>query len=157
MELTDESFLKDEYHFAMAGNGKRLANYFIDLFIFYIIAILFFAVLAIVNPGSRVFSDNPSQGEQYLLRLISMVFYGIIMGIIEGLFKGRTLGKLITGTKAVNEDGTSIDFMTGFKRGLSRMVPFEAFSALGSPCYPWHDKWTNTQVVVLKDSILPEG
>ncbi|HEX9513187.1 MAG TPA: hypothetical protein VF939_22005 [Puia sp.] len=26
-------------------------------------------------------------------------------------------------------------------------VPFEVFSALGSPCHPWHDRWTDTLVI----------
>jgi len=80
-------------------------------------------------------------------RLVSMVIYGILSGIVEGLFKGKSLGKLITGTRAVNTDGTNISFKTALLRGLSRIVPFEPFSALGGPSHPWHDKWTNTYVI----------
>ncbi len=69
------------------------------------------------------------------------------MGIVEGFGKGKTIGKYITGTRAVNEDGSKITFSTGFVRGLTRLVPFNALSALGSPTYPWHDKWTNTLVI----------
>jgi hypothetical protein len=36
------------------------------------------------------------------------------------------------------------------------MVPFEAFSALGTPSYPWHDKWTRTVVIDEKASIKSE-
>jgi hypothetical protein len=37
-----------------------------------------------------------------------------------------------------------------------RLTPLEAFSALGSnPPYPWHDRWTNTLVIVESRSDLP--
>jgi uncharacterized RDD family membrane protein YckC len=54
------------------------------------------------------------------------------MGLVEGVGKGRTLGKLITGTKTVNLDETNIGFQTAFLRGLSGAVPFELFSIFGS-------------------------
>ena len=54
----------------------------------------------------------------------------------------------MNGTRAVNEDGTRITFKTALLRSLSRLVPFEAFSALGAnPPYPWHDRWTGTYVI----------
>jgi uncharacterized RDD family membrane protein YckC len=73
------------------------------------------------------------------------------MSLIEAMFRGKSIGKLITGTKAVNEDGSDISFAKAFERGLARMVPFEAFSALGEPSYPWHDKWTKTFVIDEKE------
>jgi hypothetical protein len=36
-----------------------------------------------------------------------------------------------------------------------RLVPFEQFSALGSPSYPWHDRWTKTIVIDEKLTTLP--
>jgi uncharacterized RDD family membrane protein YckC len=80
--------------------------------------------------------------------------YGAYMAIIEGIFKGRSIGKFITGTKAVNEDGSNISFTTAIARGFSRIVPFEPFSALGSPSYPWHDKWNKTYVIDIRNSSL---
>jgi uncharacterized RDD family membrane protein YckC len=85
--------------------------------------------------------------------LISLIFYALYMGLVEGVFKGKSLGKLITGTKAVNMDGSKISFATAFARGCSRAVPFCVFSAFGTPCYPWQDKWTNTLVIDEKKSI----
>src|SRR5690606_37410582 len=90
-------------------------------------------------------------GFNLLGRLVVLLFYGAYMGLIEAMFKGRSLGKLITGTIAVNEDGSRISALTAFLRGLSRAVPFNVFSALGSPCYPWHDKRNKTYVVEYKD------
>jgi uncharacterized RDD family membrane protein YckC len=73
------------------------------------------------------------------------------MGLVEAIFKGRSIGKLITSTVAVNEDGSRVSGQVALLRGLARAVPFNAFSALGSPCYPWHDRWTKTYVVDYKD------
>ena len=77
------------------------------------------------------------------------------MFLVEALFKGKSLGKLITGTRAVNEDGSNLSAKTALLRGLSRAVPFNAFSALGTPSYPWHDKWTNSYVIDEKESNRP--
>ncbi len=77
------------------------------------------------------------------------------MFVIEAAFKGKSLGKLITGTRAVNEDGTNVTVKAAFFRGLSRAVPFNAFSALGNPTYPWHDKWTKTYVIDERESNRP--
>jgi uncharacterized RDD family membrane protein YckC len=87
-------------------------------------------------------------------RIVSLFLFAIYMGTIEAITKGRSIGKYITGTKAVNNDGSLISISTAFKRGFSRAVPFEPFSALGSPSLPWHDKWTDTYVIDIKQSGL---
>ena len=88
--------------------------------------------------------------------LLYLLLFVLYMFGTEALFKGKSLGKLITGTRAVNEDGSDISAKTALLRGLSRIVPFEAFSALGNPSYPWHDKWTNTYVIDEKASNRPQ-
>jgi len=69
------------------------------------------------------------------------------MSFVEAVFRGKSLGKLITGTQAVNLDGSSISMATAFGRGFSRAVPFCAFSAFGNPSDPWQDRWTDTMVI----------
>ncbi len=32
-------------------------------------------------------------------------------------------------------------------RNFIRAVPFNALSAFGNPCAPWHDKWSDTYVI----------
>jgi uncharacterized RDD family membrane protein YckC len=130
-----------------ASTGKRFGNYLIDLVFFYIVLIVLGVVWGLLSPSTIGMLDSDSAGFNLLDRLLSMLLYGIILGLIEGIGKGKTLGKLITGTRAVNDDGSKITFSTGFIRGLARAVPFNAFSALGTPSYPWHDKWTNTLVI----------
>ena len=82
--------------------------------------------------------------------LLYLIVYLIRIGyysLCEIIFNGRTIGKFITGTKAVNDSGTEMEPKTVVLRTLSRIVPFEPFSALGDPPNPWHDRWTNTYVI----------
>ncbi len=141
-----------EYELVQASGGKRFANYIIDVISFYLFIIVAGIVIALIDPTLLSGLDNESSGVNLLDRLITMLFYGFYMFIIEAVFKGKSLGKLITGTRAVNEDGTKISFQTALMRGFSRIVPLEQFSALGSPSYPWHDKWTDTYVIDEKQS-----
>ncbi len=128
-----------------AGSGKRLANYIIDLVSFYVFMYLVSYLLVEMSYDLAVIIYG--SGHEIMGRLIVLLFYGMYMGLIEAVFKGRSFGKLITGTMAVNEDGSRINGQTALLRGLCRAVPFNALSALGSPCYPWHDKWNKTYVV----------
>jgi uncharacterized RDD family membrane protein YckC len=68
------------------------------------------------------------------------------------MLKGKSFGKFITKTRAVNLDGINISLGTAFGRGFTRIVPFCALSAFGKPCNPWQDRWTNTIVIDEKKS-----
>jgi uncharacterized RDD family membrane protein YckC len=61
------------------------------------------------------------------------------------LFRGYTLGKFITGTRAIRDDDDELTFKDALLRSLCRIVPLEVFSALAG--FPWHDRWTKTKVV----------
>jgi uncharacterized RDD family membrane protein YckC len=135
-----------------ASIGKRLGNYIIDLASFCIIILLIEVTWAVLSPASIGNINDDTSGFNLLDILIILFAYGLVMGVIEGITKGKSLGKLITGTRAVNEDGSTISFQTAMFRGLCRAVPFNQLSALGSPSYPWHDKWTNTEVIDEKES-----
>jgi uncharacterized RDD family membrane protein YckC len=78
----------------------------------------------------------------YLISILNYLFY---YTLCEKLFKGVTLGKLITGTKAVRENGENLSLKDALLRSLTRLVPFEAFSAFNG--HPWHDRWTKTMVI----------
>ncbi len=157
METTEQHLFADnEYQLVQASGGKRFANYIIDLIVFY--ALLFGSgiIIGLLNPEAfDSLPEDDSVGYGLLDRLLGLVLYGLYMFIVEALFKGKSLGKLITGTRAVNEDGSNLSAKTALLRGLSRAVPFNAFSALGTPCYPWHDKWTNSYVIDEKESNRP--
>lgn len=150
---SEEQHLFDDFNHELvqASSGKRLANYLIDLVSFYIFFFLFSYVLAVINYDLAMMIYGQGDDVNLVGQLLILLFYGMFMGVVESITKGRSLGKLITGTVAVNEDGTRINGQTALLRGLCRAVPFNAFSALGSPCYPWHDRWTKSYVVLYKN------
>lgn len=160
MESPEVNLLADieSTHLVQASTGKRFANYIVDIIVFYISVFAISFLLAMISPAFIDWlNDNENDvGFNLLDRLVSLILYGVFMGVIEAVTKGRSLGKLITGTKAVNQDGSPITVGTAFARGLYRAVPFDAFSALGSPSFPWHDKWSKTYVIDIKESTIHE-
>lgn len=122
----------------------RFANYIIDLFIFYLIAV-FLTILAI-NSGKDDFFYEP-----ILPRIFGIVMYLIYYSLLEGITKGRSIGKFITGTVAVDVEGNRIDGGLAIKRSLCRIIPFEPFSFLGPSSSGWHDKINDTCVIRMRD------
>jgi uncharacterized RDD family membrane protein YckC len=154
-EVTENLLDDVEYTLYQAGSGKRFVNYLIDRVIVYCIyrLVLFKALVAILTQ-IYVYTES-----RVLLYILAYTMYATISALwlasFEALCKGKTPAKWITGTRAVNQDGTPISSKTAFLRSLSRLVPLEAFSALGSPSFPWHDSWTNTYVIDENLSSLP--
>ena len=142
--------VEQQIYLEPASKGSRFANYLIDVIVFYVFIFLFGIIYGImlVSSGEQVDDSVLTQETgnavmiQYLVAIIIIVGYYTIM---EGATKGRTIGKFITGTQVVKEDGSQITWKDAFLRSLSRLVPFEPFSALGTT--PWHDSWTNTTVI----------
>ena len=152
-EQPTTDLLNIENYFVRAESGKRFINYFIDLLVFYILAIGAGVIVAVISP-STVEGITGSDGFGLLDRVVTLILYALYMSVIEAIFKGKSLGKLITRTRAVNLDGSRISVGTAFGRGFSRAVPFCVFSAFGSPCNPWQDRWTDTMVIDEKKSEL---
>jgi len=143
--MEQESLLTDlEYNPVLASVGKRFLNYLIDFIIFYIIIIILIIILNLTN--SHVILNSMS-GELFIL-----ILFFIYFSLFETIFKGRTIGKFITGTKVIMEDGTAAATKAFSLRSLCRLVPFEPFSAFGGR--PWHDKWTRTFVIDVKQTAL---
>lgn len=142
-----EDLLSDDLmvNVQQASVGKRFANHLVDMIVFFVVAIIILALLI----GMHVMDADANELQ---IRLLYFVFYGLWQGTLEAIFKGKTLGKVFTRTRAVNEDGSRISIKTAYLRGLSRLVPFEAFSAFGG--YPWHDRWTQTYVIDQTRSII---
>lgn len=128
-----------------ASTGLRFANYIIDLVSFYILAFGLFYFIALFSPE---FVDFVVSIPSLLDRLITLVLFGLYVSIFEGITKGRTLGKFVTRTRAIRVDGHAFGWGDAFGRGACRMIPFEPFSGFGTP---WHDTWTSTKVVKVKN------
>jgi len=150
---TEEHLLAEfDVNLQQATSGQRIANLFIDAIGFYVCIF----ILALMMPG--FFRNLLGYGESPMGtitgRLMGNFLYGVYMGALETILKGKSFGKLVTRTRAVEQDGSPLTPRTAILRGLSRAVPFEPFSAFGSPSYPWHDRWTHSFVIDEKASII---
>lgn len=144
-----------EYVLYQAGGGKRFANLLIDTVIYYFAWKLF---LAYWFAEFLIWLRFPltSMAEIYLVAYGgALLFFGLMTAGIEIATGGKTIGKYVTGTRAVMDSGSRLTTKAAILRFLSREVPFEAFSALGDPSYPWHDRWTKTVVIDEKLTTLP--
>lgn len=152
MELQQDLLLdlEDGTSYERATPGIRFVNYLID---FIVLRVLFYAItntIATTNPdGYYNFYNGMSRMQIFFTNyLFSILLFTLYYTLFEGAANGKTLGKLATGTRAVNYDGGKLTWKEAFLRSISRFVPFEPFSAFGG--YPWHDAWTTTQVVKFK-------
>jgi len=149
-ELSDQ--LISEVQLVPATTGQRFLNYLIDnLLLQYGLSLLtgmaIGTLLAVFFPDYMLELSQSDDSFALLpfAYLLVIVNYLVYYTICEKAFKGYTLGKLITGTRATREDGNELTFKDALLRSLSRLVPFEVFSAFGG--YPWHDSWTKTRVI----------
>jgi uncharacterized RDD family membrane protein YckC len=123
------------------SSGTRFANYVIDRIV---ITILNIVVFTIYTPDLR--GDFPLL-ELYLIAGSVIMFYYVIM---EVLFQA-TVGKLITGSVVVDMYGEQPEFGVVVKRSFCRLIPFDAFSYLGSSAIGWHDTFSSTRVILKKE------
>lgn len=135
-----------------ASTGQRFLNFLIDYVVFgFIIDFLtnsfyyWFLSLASQELADAFMSDEASG--LFLLATVLTSWINVLLyyTFCEKVFNGVTLGKLVTGTKAIRQDGLALTWKDAFMRSLCRLVPFEPFSALGN--WPWHDRWTKTMVI----------
>ena len=79
--------------------------------------------------------------------LVSYMFYIIYYATFEGLTKGKTIGKYITGTRVVTLDDQTPIFDMFVRRSLCRLIPFNELSFLGEDSVGWHDSMSETKVI----------
>jgi len=137
-----------------ATKGNRFLHYIVDLMaIFLCFFGVIFGLIYVYysNADDTTTIDNflyeLSNINPLLDRLITGVILAFLYFSLEYFTKGRSLGKYITKTKVVLEDGSAPDSTDYLKRSFSRIIPFEAFSFLGSEGRGWHDTISKTYVV----------
>lgn len=143
-DLLDDYFNDGSKKFEMAGKGQRFVNYLIDYLVIIIISIIFGVVLFILGVDIEDESEPGNVLFQYFISFLVITFY---YTLFEYFLHGQTLGKLVTRTMAVNMDGSPMTLQKTFLRSLVRVIPFEAFSFLGSKDTGWHDDMTETMVI----------
>lgn len=75
------------------------------------------------------------------------MFLLVYYAVVESVTGGRSVGKYVTKTKAINQYGQRLDIGTVLKRTLCRIIPFDPLSFLGSVPRGWHDSLSDTYVV----------
>ncbi len=148
--LADE--LNDFIRYTPATTGQRFLNWLIDnLFMRFVMTELTGRLVGefIVRYFPEFAYQIADEENVWSILLLNYLFgffnYLLYYTISEKAFRGYTIGKLITGTRAIRTDGHELSFKDAILRSLSRMVPFEVFTGFADR--PWHDSWTKTTVV----------
>jgi uncharacterized RDD family membrane protein YckC len=146
--MSNSIYILDEK--LLASGGTRFLNYILDVVFILILIFASAFVLAILSnllgwTGLLMWMSSMSDLDGQLLFFGFFIFYYVFF---EGLF-GRSIGKFITGTIVVDENGEKPGFATILGRTLCRIIPFDALSFLGSR--GWHDSLSNTYVAHKKE------
>jgi uncharacterized RDD family membrane protein YckC len=127
----------DEEELEAAGLGSRIINYLFDLLGIGLFTYAVGTVLSSLGLEALLVEANG----MLTGFLIVMTYYSVLEGLTS-----RTLGKFITGTYVVTDEGLKPSFPTILGRTLCRFIPFEAFSFLLSSV-GFHDRLSHTRVV----------
>ncbi len=113
------------YVLYQASGGKRFANYIVDRLIFYVLWRLVIAAWFV----QILFALNFPIENRVVLYLVAYlgacIFLGLLIAGFEAATGGKTIGKYITATRAVTEEGVPIGPTKALLRFLVRLVPFE--------------------------------
>ncbi len=134
-----------------AGRWRRFFNLLIDYACFTLLAMLVlipYAAWLVVQGGEAALAtlEEPNLLRDYGIGIGAMLIYYIPL---EGFF-GFTVGKLITGTRVVTENGGKPRWGQIVGRTFARFIPFEALSVLfwnDKERRGWHDSLSKTCVV----------
>lgn len=149
-----EGLFEDFVQHKTASSGQRFVNLLIDNLLMrfglsYVTGTFVGYMIGRFFPDyAEHILDEKNTWDLFLLGYAVAIFnYLLYYTICEKAFRGYTLGKLVSGTRAIREDGKELTFKNALLRSLCRLVPFEVFSGFGKP---WHDSWTNTTVIQVR-------
>lgn len=126
----------------------RFGHFLLDRLFYYIIAVIIgltIGVLLGLFGGAEWFL---SMNERLLDLIFYVVLYPAYYLFLEATTQG-SLAKLILKRVVVDEYGEKPTFKQILGRSYARLVPFEAFSCLGTT--GWHDNWSKTYVIRKQD------
>jgi uncharacterized RDD family membrane protein YckC len=133
---------------------RRFVHWMIDRLI--VVGIIFLGMIAAGIVGGDEVLDWAEQLPWWQDQLIGAAVMIVYYTLMEST-TGTTIGKLLTGTRVVDEAGRPITFGQALLRSLSRIVPFEAFSILladDDDPRGWHDRWPRTRVVLKRRPVV---
>lgn len=137
--LADKS--REPQEIVPVGKWYRFGNLLIDYVVFMLLGIFLGITIFFLfgEEGLRVLESTP---DLVIGIPIVLVYYTVMESLT-----GRTIGKILTGTKVVNAEGNRITFGQVLGRSFSRLIPFEAFSFLFGSGRGLHDSLPNTYVI----------
>jgi uncharacterized RDD family membrane protein YckC len=135
----------------LASVGKRFLAYIADRLVMYLVAQACFDWILSRLPdeqGGELASNRVVQyGFPYL---IALVYY-----FMSEAVTGRTIGKLLAGTKVLSVDYTPASLTQILGRSICRLIPFEPLSAFGPKLTMLHDTLSDTITVDLRSPRIP--
>ncbi len=156
MNDTLDNLLGLEIKFRETSKNKRFLNSLIDTIVHYLLVIalsaIFGAGLGLSGNLEVLEDENTINIFSYLL---SFLIYFLYYSVFEYYSKGKTVGKYITKSRALREDGSIMSFSECALRSVCRFIPFDRLSFLG-PSRGWHDKFSKTMVVEDDGFLLSE-
>ena len=133
--------------FTEASTNKRFANYVIDTLVIYLFSLFCNAAYIVI------FNETLDLlGVEHSLLLSGLGFFNIVIWALYyfafEVSAGKSVGKMITKTRVVNEAGERPNTQQIFWRSLARLIPLDIFSYLDkNPPRGWHDTLSKTHVV----------
>ncbi|MEO9021121.1 MAG: RDD family protein [Ginsengibacter sp.] len=154
-EVSSQDLLTDAldpfFEYTKATQGQRFLNFLIDnvimrLTLNYSMGFVIGKILWVIAPDFMFYLVRGSNtiGLYLFSFMIVIASYLVYYTLCEKVFRGRTAGKFITGTRAVRWNGEELSFRDALMRSLCRFIPFELLSGFGEP---WHDSITHTMVI----------
>lgn len=138
-----------------ASQGKRFINFIVDRFVTYGLAYASGYAMGLAYLYSRSDPTAPVPPETLTLinvaDFVQSVFVALGYYFVCEALWGRTLGKLLTGTRVVAANGGHPTLPQLLGRTFARIIPFEPFSFLdkNNPV-GWHDSLSGTRVVSVR-------
>jgi uncharacterized RDD family membrane protein YckC len=122
----------------LASRTRRLLNLLIDVVGFFLTVFLIAFAFAIfrIDLGWLV-------AKRGFIYAVMFLYY-----FLSEALTGKTIAKWLTRTVVVAESGQPARWPQILVRSAYRFVPFEAISFLPKSEPGWHDRWSNTRVVI---------
>ncbi|MBI5474379.1 MAG: RDD family protein [Ignavibacteriae bacterium] len=136
--------MENNQSFKLAGRGKRIANFIVDMIAFFVVWILISLTLAVLDFDYSYVDETGQQIPIASLILLIPTYWGYFL-FTEYKFQ-KTLGKIITKTILVSDTGGKPSFKQILIRTLCRSIPFEYFSYFGT-VEGTHDRLSKTRVI----------
>jgi uncharacterized RDD family membrane protein YckC len=123
---------------------KRAINFIIDIFVIQFLNLFLSAVIGMLYYKISNLSGEVTYNlnNNYYLFLVFVLYY-----LVAEYFFSRTIGKLITKTIVVSNDGAKLKIKQILLRSVTRLFFIEVVSYFKKEPVGWHDSISSTKVV----------